>query len=84
MARLKNINSLREKADHVFDVYTSMGYQYEGQILKKVISPEMFANPIHDRSMFQIQRLVEYLINAAKKIKLHYALALPKNSKLVN
>ena len=44
----------------------------------------MFANPINDIPFRQIERLIENLIDSVKSIKLHYAFAHDKNSKLIN
>jgi hypothetical protein len=44
----------------------------------------MFANPLNDIPLRQIERLIEYLVNSVKLIKLQYNIALPKNSKQLN
>lgn len=84
MARLKYIDSFTEDEKHVFDNYKNLGYHYEGNLLNKVVSQEMFANTLNDIPMRQIERLIERMVNEVKQIKLHYAIALPKNSKLIN
>lgn len=84
MPRLNHITSFKEESEHVFDEYTNKGYEYERNILKNVLSQEIFANPMNDVPMRQIERLFEYLINAVRKIKLTYAFAYPKDSKLIN
>lgn len=84
MPKLVHIDSLEDIQDHVYDVYTELGYKYERNIMKNVVSPEMFNNPIHDAPIRQIERLIENLVNQVKNIKLHFAFALPKHSKLLN
>lgn len=84
MPKLKYINSFHDYEDHIFDHYTNLGYQYEGNLLNKVVSAEMFANKLNDIPLRQIERLIETLVNEVKQIKLHYAFSLPKNSKLIN
>lgn len=84
MARLNLINSLDEELEHMNDNYTNQGYQYEHNLLKNVVSQEMFVNPINDVPMRQIERLIESLINEVRQIKLFYAFAFPKYSKNIN
>lgn len=84
MPKLKNMKSFYEFEDHLFDKYTSLGYDYHRNILKNVLSEEMFANPLNDSPYRQIERLVERLVDEVKQIKLSYAYALPKDSKLIN
>ena len=84
MAKLHQIKSFDEKVIHVHDNYTGLGYNYERNLLKNVVSQELFANPLNDIPMRQIEKLMEDLVNEVKNIKLQYAIALPKNSKLLN
>lgn len=84
MARISNLTSFSEKKHHFYDNYKNQGYQYENNIMRNVLSPEMFANPLNDVPMRQIERLIENLINAVRKIKLHFAITFDKNSKLIN
>ena len=84
MPRISNKTSLTEVTDHLYDDYKSKGYDYERHILQNVVSPEMFGNSRTDTSFRQIERLIEYLINAVRQIKLTYAIVFPKNSKLIN
>lgn len=84
MAKLHQIDSFDEIVNHVHDHYTSLGYNYERNILKNVVSPELFVNPLNDIPMRQLERLIEDLVNKVKTIKLQFAIALPKNSKLLN
>lgn len=82
--RLSNVNDFKYKEHHMFDNYTGLGYKYEHNLLNKVVSKEMFANPLNDIPLRQLERLIEYLVNSVKMIKLHYNIALPKNSKQLN
>lgn len=84
MARLKKINSFKENSDHAFDKYSNKGYNYNAKLLANVISPELFGNPLNDTPLRQIEKLIQYLVNEVKRIKLTYAIAYPKNSKLIN
>lgn len=84
MAKLQQISSFEEINNHTHDNYTGLGYKYERNLLKNVVSEELFSNPLNDIPMRQIERLIENLVNQVKSIKLQYAVALDKNSKLLN
>lgn len=83
MPKLKNITTFN-KTQHIHDNIGNQGFDYHRNLLHKVVSQEMFANPINDIPFRQIERLIENLIDSVKSIKLHYAFAHDKNSKLIN
>lgn len=83
MPKLKYIDTFKTY-DHIYDNFTSKGYEYHSNILNKVLSSEMFANPANDIPFRQFERLIEHLVDAVKQIKLQYAFAYHKNSKLIN
>lgn len=83
MPKLKNVDTFN-RVKHIYDKKTGYGYEYHNNLLNKVLSQEMFANPVNDIPFRQIERIYEYLIDAVKSIKLHYAFAYDKNSKLIN
>jgi hypothetical protein len=68
-----------DEAIHFMDIHTAKGYDYHGRLLQKVISPELTANPNQDINYRQIERLIEFLIDSVKRIKLVYAIAVDKN-----
>ena len=84
MSKLKYTDSFFEKEQHSFDNYTNLGYNFEQNIFKNVLSEEMFANAANDIPFRQLERLIEFLVNQVKRIKLEYNYVLPKNSKLLN
>ena len=84
MPLLKNHTPIEEVVNHINDDYKNLRYNYERHILQNVVSPELFGNALNDVPYRQIERLSEYLINAVRSIKLTYASAFPKNSKLIN
>lgn len=84
MAKLKYIDSYFEDEKHFNDNFTNLGYNFERNIMKNVVSPEMFGNPVNDTPIRQIERMIEFLVNQVKRIKLEYNFALPKNSKKLN
>ena len=84
MPKFKYIESLTDREDHIYDDYKNLGYNYKQHILKNVLSPELFGNPINDINYRQIEKLYEHLIDAVKQIKLTYAYTYPKNAKNLN
>ena len=84
MAKLKYTESFFDEENHINDNYTNLGYDFERNIMKNVLSEEMFANPMNDTPIRQIERMIEFLVNQVKRIKLEYNFTLPKNSKKLN
>ena len=84
MSKLKFIDSYHETDKHLYDKFTNLGYEFDNNILRNVVSPEMFANPVNDTPLRQIERMIEFLIHQVKRIKLEYNFTLPKNSKKLN
>ena len=84
MAKLKYTDSYFEDEKHMNDNYTNLGYAFEQNILKNTLSEEMFANHANDIPLRQLERLIEFLVNQVKRIKLEYNFTLPKNSKKLN
>jgi hypothetical protein len=84
MPIVRNIDSFTELTDHMYDQFATGGYDYERHILQNVVSPELFGNPLNDTNYRQIERCYEYLINAVRQIKLTFAFAFDKHSKLIN
>lgn len=84
MPRLNYIDSFTELEDHLYDDYKNLGYNYKHHIMKNVLSPELFGNPINDVLFRQIEKLIEQLIESVKQIKLFYAYTYPKNAKNLN
>ena len=48
MAKFKYINSFDEDVNHLHDNYTGLGYKFEHNIFKNVLSKELFMNPATD------------------------------------
>lgn len=84
MSRLNYIKSFSEKEKHMYDDYKNLGYDYKHHILKNVLSPELFGNPVNDMLFRQIEKLIEELIEQVKQIKLAYAYTYDKNAKNIN
>lgn len=84
MAKFKFTDSFFETELNQFNNYTNLGYDYRNNIMKNVLSEEMFANPANDVPIRQLERMVEFLVDQVKRIKLEYNFTLPKNSRLLN
>lgn len=84
MPRFKHITSFTEYEDHLFDDYKNLGYNYKQHILKNVLSQELFGNPLNDVIYRQIEKLIEYLIETVKCIKVYFAYTYDKNAKNLN
>lgn len=84
MPKIKGLESFSEVKDHIYDNYTNLGFDYHRNIMRLVSSPELFANSLLDTPLRQIERMFETAIDAVRKVKLHYAISFPKNSKLIN
>lgn len=82
--KLKDIEEFHYDELHQHDKNLNLGYHYSRNILKNVVSPEMFVNPANDTPFRQIERMVEFLVNQVKRIKLEYNFTLPKNSNNLN
>lgn len=80
MGKLKNKKAFNYKRQHIYDDYKHLGYQYHRNILKNVVSQEMFGNPITDVPLRQIERMIEKLIDTAKQIKMHFNFTIDKNA----
>lgn len=84
MPRLKNLRSFDTKRHHIYDQYKNTGYDYEGNILRNALSPEIFANPLNDLPMSAIEGLLHELIDCARKVKLQFAISYDKDSTQLN
>jgi len=84
MAKFKRFDTFYESEEHFNDNYTNLGYDFDHNIMKNVLSPEMFANPVNDTPIRQIERLIEFLVHQVKRIKLEYDFTMPKDSKKLN
>jgi len=84
MAKFKYFDNFFESEQHFNDNYTNLGYKFDSNIMKNVLSNEMFANPMNDVPIRQLERLIEFLVHQVKRIKLEYDFTMPKDSKNLN
>lgn len=83
--KIDSIKTWKQDLLHRHDDFTNMGYlYYKDGILKNVISSELFSNPKQDANYRQIERLLIYLINIVKQIKLQFSIAHDKDTIYIN
>jgi len=83
--KLNHVKSFRLKQRHAHDMQTNLGYKYwEKGILARVLSFELFSNPVQDANYRQIERLITYLVNITKQIRTQYSIAHDKDTILIN
>ena len=79
-----NKRSAHYYASHNNDIYTDLGFDYHGSILKKTLSPVIFRN-IKTRAILEkVEDIVCYLIDSVKQVKLHYMFSLNKKDININ
>jgi len=76
--------SYYHQAKHLSDEYKNLGYDYRGKILKKMTSPELWANPIQYPFYSRIEAMIDFLIEQVKYIKKTFSIAHSKDSININ
>jgi len=76
--------SYYHQARHLSDQYKNLGYDYRGKILKKMTSPELWANPIQYSFYSRIETMINFLIEQVKYIKKTFSIAHEKDAINVN
>lgn len=62
-----------------------LGYEYHGNVYKNTISSELYySNEKNTQSINLLERLMNFLIDSVKQIKLQYSIAHDKNDKRLN
>lgn len=79
-----NKNSPRYFAEHIQDKYTDLGYDYRKTIFKKTLSPVIYENENNSKILTRLSKVIAWLVDTVKQIKLQYMISLPKNSRLLN
>jgi len=72
------------QAKHLEDNFKNLGYDYRGNILKNMTSPELWANPIQIPFYSKIEALINFLIEQVKYIKKYFSIAHDKESIHIN
>lgn len=83
--RIEGIKTWKQDINHKEDNLTNLGYlYYKDGIFKNVLSPEIFSNPKQDKNYRQLERIMIYLIDLVKQIKLQYSIAHDKDTIYIN
>ena len=76
--------SYLNSAKHLSDNYLNLGYAYQGKILQKMTSQELWANPRLKPLFAQLEGMINFILEQVKYIKKHMSIAHDKNSVNVN
>ena len=81
---VRNGKNARSIATHTQDYFTDLGYDYRGHIYEKTVSPEILKNQNNKNILLSVDKIIVFLIDAVKQIKLQYLISLDKNDRNVN
>lgn len=81
---VRNGKNARSIATHTQDYFTDLGYDYRGHIYEKTVSPEILKNQNNKNILLSVDKMIVFLIDAVKQIKLQYLISLDKNDRNVN
>lgn len=82
--RYKVRGSYMDSAKHMNDSFLNLGYDYHGKILKKMTSPELWANPLQAPLFAQIEAMINFILEQVKYIKKTFSIAHDKNTLNIN
>lgn len=71
-------------AKHLNDNFKNLGFNYQGRILRKTTSPEIWANPLQGPFYTQIEAMITYVLEQVKYIKKTFSIAHEKNTTNIN
>lgn len=80
----RNKRSPRDIAIHAQDIYTDLGYDYRKNVFLKTISKSIEDNDNNKNILNNIQKMIVFLIDAVKQIKLQYMISLDKTDRNLN
>lgn len=75
---------------HFCDYYQNLGYDYHGHIFERTMSPQIFANPkvwngeMESGLLKPAERMVEFLVDSVKQIKIQFSIAHERDAKNIN
>ena len=73
-----------DQVKHLNDQYKNLGYDYHGKILKKMTSPELWANSMQIPFYGKMEGMINFIIEQVKYIKKTMSIAHEKNSININ
>jgi hypothetical protein len=72
-------------ANKAQDASVYLGYEYHGNVYKNTISPELYySNEKNTESINLLEKMINFLIDRVKQIKLQYSIAHDKNDIKLN
>ncbi len=77
-------NSLYEKTNNRLTRVKNTGFDYEGHIFEKTMSPYLFADPNRKDILFSYEKIIFFLIEKVKMIKTFYNFTVPKDYRNLN
>ena len=78
------MESLYDKANTRLTRLKNTGYDYEGKIFKKSLSPLIMSDPTRASILNEYEKMVIFLIEKAKMIKTFYNYTVSKDYKKLN
>lgn len=81
---IRNRKNARYVANHTQDYFTDLGYDYRNHLYQKTISPEILKNENNKMILSRVDKMLVFLIDAVKQIKLQYLISLDKKDRNVN
>lgn len=78
------MESLYNKANTRLTRLKNTGFDYEGKILKKSLSPLIYADPVRASILDEYEKMVFFLVEKAKMIKTFYNYTVSKDYKKLN
>ena len=81
---VRNKHNAKYVSRHTQDVFTDLGYDYRNSIFSKTISKPIMENSVNKGILNEIQKMIVYLIDSVKQIKLQYMISLDKNDRNLN
>lgn len=82
--RFRVRSSYLNSAKHLSDNYLNLGYPYQGKILQKMTSSELWANPRQKPLFAQLEGMITFILEQVKYIKKTFSIAHDKDSVNVN
>ena len=80
----RNKHNARHVSRHTQDVFTDLGFDYRQKIFEKTVSKPILENPVNKGILDEIQKMISYLVDNVKQIKLQYMISLDKNDRNLN
>lgn len=77
-------NSLYNVSEHRLDVLNNMGFNYNGQIFNRTLSPYLFNEAKRANILIQFEKTFQFLIDSTKNIKKQFNFTLSKHETRYN